>query len=98
MAVSILTSCLWSLEHIITGRILQLFPLLLMELLGDYHGLPGLYVAAVFAAALSSVSSAVNSLAAVVLEDFIKPIYSLRNEKKQLDEAVATKLSKGLCE
>ena len=30
----------------------QLFPLLLMELLGDYHGLPGLYVAAVFAAAL----------------------------------------------
>ena len=31
---------------------LQVFPLLVMELFGDYHGFPGLYIAAVFAAAL----------------------------------------------
>ncbi|XP_063706354.1 sodium-coupled monocarboxylate transporter 1-like [Culicoides brevitarsis] len=51
----------------------QLVPLLVMSVLGDYPGLTGCFVAGVFSAALSSLSTGMNSLAAVVLEDFVKP-------------------------
>ncbi|XP_076449745.1 sodium-coupled monocarboxylate transporter 1-like [Babylonia areolata] len=50
----------------------QLIPLFVMQTLGDMPGLPGLFVACVYSAALSTVSSGVNSLAAVTLEDFFK--------------------------
>lgn len=43
-----------------------------MDILGDYPGLPGLFVAGVFSAALSSLSTGLNSMSAVVLEDFFK--------------------------
>ncbi|XP_030373601.1 sodium-coupled monocarboxylate transporter 1 isoform X2 [Scaptodrosophila lebanonensis] len=59
----------------------QLVPLLVMELLKDFPGLSGLFVAGVFSAALSSLSTGLNSLAAVVLEDYIKPL-----RKKKLSE------------
>ena len=50
----------------------QLFPLFVMDTLGDYPGVPGLFVAGIFSGALSTVSSGVNSLAATTLEDFVK--------------------------
>lgn len=52
----------------------QLLPLLVMDILGDYPGLPGLFVAGVFSAALSSLSTGLNSMSAVVLEDFFKTL------------------------
>ena len=64
----------------------QIVPLFLMDLLGDLHGLPGLFTAAVFAASLSSISSAVNSLSAVLLEDFVKPAYTMTCAKEPLSE------------
>ncbi|XP_076449523.1 LOW QUALITY PROTEIN: sodium-coupled monocarboxylate transporter 1-like [Babylonia areolata] len=51
----------------------QLVPFFVIQILGDWPGLPGLFVACVFSASLSTVSSGVNSLAAVALEDFFRP-------------------------
>ncbi|XP_068156265.1 sodium-coupled monocarboxylate transporter 1-like isoform X2 [Drosophila tropicalis] len=57
----------------LAGRRDQLVPLLVMRVLGVIPGLPGLFVSAVFSAALSSLSTLLNSLAAVILEDFVRP-------------------------
>jgi len=51
----------------------QLMPLLVMEILKDMPGLPGMFIAGVFSAALSSLSTGLNAMSAVVLEDFCKP-------------------------
>lgn len=50
-----------------------MLPLFVMETLGDLPGLSGLFIAGVFSAALSSLSTCLNSMSAVVLEDFVKP-------------------------
>lgn len=59
----------------------QLLPLLVMKTLSSYPGLPGLFVAGVFSAALSSLSTGLNSMSAVVLEDLFKTF-----SKKPLSE------------
>lgn len=59
----------------------QLLPLLVMDVLRDLPGMSGLFIAGVFSASLSSLSTALNALAAVVLEDFYKPY-----AKKELTE------------
>ncbi|XP_059152289.1 sodium-dependent multivitamin transporter-like [Physella acuta] len=64
-------------DPLLTGRVKkrdQLLPLFVMDLLGDLPGMPGLFIACVFSAALSTVSSGVNSLATVAVEDFLKPL------------------------
>jgi Na+/proline symporter len=47
-----------------------------MDVLGEFPGLSGLFIAGVFSAALSSLSTCLNSMSAVVLEDFFKPFVS----------------------
>jgi len=47
----------------------QLVPLLVLQIMGDYPGLPGLLVAGLLSGTLSTVSSGLNSIATVVLED-----------------------------
>uniref|UniRef100_A0A4W3IN09 Sodium-coupled monocarboxylate transporter 1-like n=1 Tax=Callorhinchus milii TaxID=7868 RepID=A0A4W3IN09_CALMI len=59
----------------------QLTPYLVMDILGGYPGVPGLFVAAAYSGTLSTVSSSINALAAVTVEDFIKPNINLSEEK-----------------
>lgn len=73
----------------------QLFPLFVMQTLGFARGFPGLFVASVYSAALSSVSSGVNSLVTVVLVDMIQPVYQHRNMRKMSD-VTAARVSKAL--
>lgn len=47
-------------------------PLFVVDAMGKFPGLPGIFVSGIFSASLSSVSAAMNSLAAVTLEDYIK--------------------------
>ena len=50
----------------------QLLPLFVMEILGGTPGLPGLFISGVFSAALSSMSTGLNSMSAVILEDWVR--------------------------
>ncbi|XP_003736693.3 sodium-coupled monocarboxylate transporter 1 isoform X3 [Drosophila pseudoobscura] len=52
----------------------QLPSLLMMRTLGSMPGLPGLFVAGVFSAALSSLSTGLNSLACVLTQDIVQPL------------------------
>ncbi|CAG9771999.1 unnamed protein product [Ceutorhynchus assimilis] len=63
----------------------QLLPVLVMTVLGKVPGLPGVCLAGNFSAALSSLSTALNSMSAVVLEDFYKPFFQKELSKKQTD-------------
>lgn len=53
----------------------MLMPLYVMDTMSHIPGLPGLFIAGIFSAGLSTISAALNSLAAVTLEDYIKPAY-----------------------
>ncbi|XP_075328707.1 sodium-coupled monocarboxylate transporter 1-like [Odontesthes bonariensis] len=61
----------------------QLMPYLVMDILTDTPSLPGLFLAAVYSCSLSTVSTCINALAAVTLEDLIKPCIRT-SEKHQL--------------
>ncbi|GBN74300.1 hypothetical protein AVEN_18821-1 [Araneus ventricosus] len=51
----------------------QLMPYVILKIFGNIPGLTGLCIAGIFSASLGTLSSAVNALANVTVEDFIKP-------------------------
>ncbi|XP_018397564.1 PREDICTED: putative sodium-dependent multivitamin transporter [Cyphomyrmex costatus] len=53
----------------------MLMPLYIMDTVSNIPGLPGIFIAGIFSAGLSTISAAQNSLAAVTLEDYVKPLY-----------------------
>jgi len=77
------------IETGLVKKIDQLVPLFVMDTLGGLPGIPGLLVAGLYSASLSTVSSGLNSLAAVTLEDYVRPLL-LPN----MTDAKATKISK----
>lgn len=60
----------------------QLFPIYVMETVGEWKGVAGLFIAGVFGAALSSLSVVLNSTAAVLLEDIIKGCFKQKPTEK----------------
>ncbi|XP_072511800.1 sodium-coupled monocarboxylate transporter 1-like [Notamacropus eugenii] len=59
----------------------QLMPFLALDILHDFPGLPGLFVACIYSATLSTVSASINALAAVTISDLIKPHFPSLSEK-----------------
>ncbi|GBN39922.1 Sodium-coupled monocarboxylate transporter 2 [Araneus ventricosus] len=57
----------------------QLIPYFISTTLDHLPGIPGLCICGIFSASLSTVSSAINSLASVATEDFIKPLFPKLN-------------------
>jgi len=50
----------------------QIFPYFVMEVLSDKPGLAGVFLACIFSGSLSTISSGLNSLSAVIIEDVYK--------------------------
>lgn len=70
----------------------QLLPYFMMKVCSQIPGLPGLFIAGIFSGALSSVSSFVNSLAAVTIEDLVKPVLKAQSiQLSQRKEVLVTK-------
>jgi Na+/proline symporter len=65
-----------------------------MDILSHAPGVPGLFVSCLFSGALSSVSSMLNSLAAVTWQDFCL----LSDKTKKVDDQTATLINKAMCE
>ncbi|XP_029647687.1 sodium-coupled monocarboxylate transporter 2 [Octopus sinensis] len=67
----------------------QLLPLFVMDTLGHFSGVPGMFLATIFSGTLSSVATGMNSMSAVILQDFLRPI-CLRN----VSEKTATRTTR----
>ena len=68
-------------------------PRFCMDILSFAPGVPGLFVASLFSGALSSVSSMLNSLAAVTWQDFCR----LSACTQGMSDNTATYINKALC-
>ncbi|XP_075843283.1 sodium/iodide cotransporter isoform X4 [Microtus pennsylvanicus] len=82
-------------DPLLTGRISapdQYMPLLVLDIFEDLPGVPGLFLACAYSGTLSTASTSINAMAAVTVEDLIKPrMPGLAPRKLVL-------ISKGLCE
>jgi solute carrier family 5 (sodium-coupled monocarboxylate transporter), member 8/12 len=63
----------------------QIVPFFVMEVASKIPGLSGIFIAGIFSAALSSMSSGMNTLAGTIYEDFIRPRYPMVSEKRASD-------------
>ncbi|KAL7648475.1 UNVERIFIED_CONTAM: hypothetical protein RMT77_000381 [Armadillidium vulgare] len=67
----------WSCDPLKSGQIQnsdQILPLYVVENLGHIPGISGLFVSGIFSGSLSTVSSSLNSLSAVTLQDYLLPV------------------------
>lgn len=60
----------------------QMLPSYVMETVGSWRGIPGLFIAGVFGAALSSLSVVLNSTAGVLLEDILKGCFKVNPSER----------------
>uniref|UniRef100_A0A4W4DVA8 Solute carrier family 5 member 12 n=1 Tax=Electrophorus electricus TaxID=8005 RepID=A0A4W4DVA8_ELEEL len=66
----------------------QLMPYFVLDILGNFPGLPGLFVACAFSGTLSTVAASINALATVTYEDFVSQCW------RDLSNRTATWISK----
>ncbi|XP_055375052.1 sodium-coupled monocarboxylate transporter 2-like isoform X2 [Condylostylus longicornis] len=59
----------------------KLVPYFVQDIVGDFKGMPGIFISCVFSAALSTMSANLNSLSGVLYFDYIRP-YINHTEKK----------------
>uniref|UniRef100_A0A665XF65 Sodium-dependent multivitamin transporter n=1 Tax=Echeneis naucrates TaxID=173247 RepID=A0A665XF65_ECHNA len=90
LALSCVMGLVMFARYSVVVRFIFMVIYFVMDMLQGLPGLPGLFVACLFSAALSTISSAFNSLATVTMEDLIKPHFPA------MTEARATLLSKAL--
>ncbi|KAL5019391.1 hypothetical protein ScPMuIL_005113 [Solemya velum] len=69
----------------------QLIPLFMLDILGHITGLSGLLLSCIFSGSLSTISSGLNAMSAVMIKDFITP-----NCCPKINEFWATILSKAM--
>ncbi|XP_075393967.1 sodium/iodide cotransporter [Tenrec ecaudatus] len=65
-----------SCDPLLEGRISapdQYMPLLVLDIFEDLPGIPGLFLACAYSGTLSTASTSINAMAAVTVEDLIKP-------------------------
>ncbi|XP_069784649.1 sodium/iodide cotransporter isoform X1 [Narcine bancroftii] len=60
----------------------QLMPYMVLDIFRKYPGVPGLFLAAAFSGTLSTVSTSINAMAAVTLEDIVKPRMKILSERR----------------
>ncbi|VDI50310.1 Hypothetical predicted protein [Mytilus galloprovincialis] len=76
----------------------QLIPLFTMDLVGHIAGLPGLVISCVFSGSLSTISSGYNAIAAILLEDFVKPCFpKMTSTTKTVLSKMAIIVCGGVC-
>ncbi|XP_076242296.1 putative sodium-dependent multivitamin transporter [Calliopsis andreniformis] len=80
----------------------KIMPFFAAERMSRIPGLTGLFISGVFSASLSTISAMVNSLAAVALEDYVKPSYKklglhFPTEKESLLGKVLTGVNGLIC-
>ncbi|KAF5303900.1 hypothetical protein FQA39_LY01685 [Lamprigera yunnana] len=75
----------WNCDPMSTKEVVkleQLVPYFAMEIMGSYPGLPGIFIAGIYSAGLSSLSAYLNTLSALIYEDFIKPFVPKETSQK----------------
>lgn len=71
-------------DPLLSGKIRkldQILPYFIMDVTENVPGLPGLFIAGIFSAALSSMSTTLNTVSGTIFEDFIRPNYPQMTEK-----------------
>ncbi|KAK9712435.1 Sodium:solute symporter family [Popillia japonica] len=71
----------------------QLMPYFVVDSMGHIPGLSGIFVAGIFSASLSTISAGLNSMSAVTMEDYFKPVYR-RCMRKDVTEGLNSALIK----
>ncbi|XP_073968629.1 sodium-coupled monocarboxylate transporter 2-like [Rhodnius prolixus] len=70
-------------ETKVIQKVGQILPYFVMDVAGIYRGLTGLFLSGVVSTALSTMSTSLNSVAATLFEDYIKPLLPWKPNDKQ---------------
>uniref|UniRef100_A0A8B9LCY5 Solute carrier family 5 member 5 n=1 Tax=Astyanax mexicanus TaxID=7994 RepID=A0A8B9LCY5_ASTMX len=62
----------------------QYMPYMVLDIFRDLPGVPGLFLACAYSGTLSTVSTSINAMAAVTMEDLLKPFLIGSSQRKQI--------------